>query len=150
MLHLLMHTYTVYTLYVHTYIHTCIHTYIHTYIHAYMYVHTCIWEKPTFCKFHQNSLFAIIGIYNVWVTTSLLSMSIYHLYNCTVSELQRFVTQPLILPILRVVKLCMCLLTIKNYSRIFADPWHVMINYCSFKAMKHTNEIPNFDHENAP
>ena len=49
-----------------------------------------IWENWTFCKFHQNSDFALFSIYN-FRFSSLLIMSIY---NCTVSELQRFLVQP--------------------------------------------------------
>ena len=57
--------------------------------------------KNILCKFHQNWDFAI---YNVWVT-SLLNMIIY---NCTISE-----------PILRAVKLHVCILTIeKNIQNV--------------------------------
>ena len=69
----------------------------------YMYV-TRSGKCQHFCKFYQN-----------WVT-SLLSMSIY---NCTVSELQHFVMQPLILPILKAVKL-RCAHISKCW--IFTDP----------------------------
>ena len=55
----------------------------------YMYI-VCdrIWENPTFCIFHQNWDFAISSS-----VTSVLNMSIY---NPTISELQRFVMQPLL------------------------------------------------------
>ena len=36
------------------------------------------------------------------------------IYNCTISEQQHFVMQPLILPILKAGKLCMCILKIKK------------------------------------
>ena len=86
--------------------------------------------------FADSIKIAIYSIYNVQIT-SLLSMSICN--NCTVSELQHFVTQPLILPILRVVKFC------NAYSRqwIFKDRsqycfrgtcmlWPTHANLCTF------------------
>ena len=86
-----------------------------------MYIQRChynniicdwIWENPTFCRFYRNRDFATFNIYNVWVT-SLLSMSIY---NCTVSELQRFVTL-----ILRVIKIVHAHLTIVKIIHWFSQ-----------------------------
>ena len=52
----------------------------------------------------------LFSVYNVWIT-GLLNMRIY---NSTVSELQHFVTQPLILPILMAVNLHVLILIIQN------------------------------------
>ena len=68
-----------------------------------------IWENPTFCRFHQNWDFA-------WLYK-------FAMYNCTVSELQCFVMQLLlILPIWNVVKLHMRILKIDQNCWIFTDP----------------------------
>ena len=82
---------------------------------------------------HFQSKFEILLIYlasyNVCVTRLLSTcMSIY---NCTVSELQHFVMQPLILPVLRAVKFHVRMLTIEKYSKcwIFADPATYMYIY---------------------
>ena len=93
------------------YAHT---SYIVMYIRTYV-ICDGIWENPTFCIFYQNWDFAIFSIF-----TSALSMSIC---NSTICELQHFVMQPLILPILRVVNLHGPILKTEHYSKcwIFAD-----------------------------
>ena len=58
----------------------------------YMYV-TGSGKIQHFVDYIKIEILLLFSIYNVWVT-SLLSMSIY---NCTISELQHFVTQPLII-----------------------------------------------------
>ena len=62
------------------------------------YVRDWVWENPTFSKF--EILLYLASIMSEF--TSLLNISIY---NCTVSELQCFITQPLTLPILKAIKL---------------------------------------------
>ena len=96
-----------------------------------------IWENPTFSIFHQNWDFAI---FNVWIT-SLLSVSIY---NTTVSELQHFVMQPLVLPILRAVNLHVLIFKIECYSKcwVFADP----VTYCHNCLIIHSNSSTTYIH----
>ena len=64
-----------------------------------VHIYVCMWLDRDILQIPWNLV--IFSICNVQVT-SLQSMSSY---NCTVSELQHFVTQPLLLPILRAVKL---------------------------------------------
>ena len=92
-----------------------------------MYIHVWL-DLGTFCIFHQNWDFAVFSIYNVWIT-SLLSMNIY---NSTIGELQHFVMQLLILPVLRVVNLHVLILKIEHYSKcwIFADLVTIIIRRC--------------------
>ena len=84
---------------------------------------TCDWMGKSNI-FHHNFAIYILS----WVT-SLLSMSIY---NSTISELHHFVMQPLKLPLVRPIKLSMCIFTIENYSKywiFFADPSHLKSVY---------------------
>ena len=135
---------------VRTYIHMCIHVHVHVCTHVCIYkvqtytlhvVHvcTCIYKVQSymwpakFCRFHQNWDF--IFTYSIYVYTckmswvaSLLSMSIY---NCIVSELQCFVKQPLILPLLRAVKyMYHCMHTHNSQNVGFSKTWsHVHMLY---------------------
>ena len=59
--------------------------------------------------------FAIFNIYSVWIT-SVLSMSIY--YYSTISELQCFVMQPFVLPVLRAVNLHVLILKIEHIQNV--------------------------------
>ena len=75
--------------------------------------------------YHQNWDFAVFSICNVRVT-SLLSMSIYNIQSVNYST---FVTQPLILPILRSVKFLVCILTIANVGYICKSSYILSIYY---------------------
>ena len=85
----------------------------------YKITHIIVTGSGKIQQFAYSIKIAIFSIYNVKVT-SLLSMSIY---NCTISELQGFVMQPFILPVLRAVNLHVLILKIEHFSKrwIFAD-----------------------------
>ena len=83
-------------------------------------------------------------MYNVRVT-SLLNMSIYN--NCTISELQSFITPPLILPILRAVKFHVCAHTHKYYyysSNVGFSQIQSLIRVCTCTLLSHVSGVGDF------
>ena len=67
--------------------------YMYIYIIIYMYMYACVWENPTFCKFHQNWDFGI----TMYIACPSYKFAKYEHLQLLLNY-STFVTQPLILP----------------------------------------------------